>query len=261
VIKLQYFQLNAKNGIAEVLINRAKQRNAFNTEMWINFSEIMSSISADSTAKVVIITGTGNTFASGADINQLKELTDKEKHLRYLDYVDRAIESIIRCPQPVIAKINGWAVGAGCELAIACDLRICNKEAKFGIPAAKLGISLNHSLVQKVIDLVGVGAAKELLLIGEPVSAQRAYAMGLVNQVVPAPDLEKASQDMARKIAGNAPLALIGIKKAINRLSEHHELADYTDLEQLERNTFESEDFIEGVNAYMERRKPVWKGK
>ncbi len=258
---MHYFQVNKRNGIAEVLIDRSEQRNAFNEEMWIRFSEIMASLSGDADTKVVVITGAGNTFASGADINKLKELTDKEKHLRYLSYVEKAIKSIVCCPHPVIAMINGWAVGAGCELAIACDLRICTEEAKFGIPAAKLGISLNYSLIQKIVDLVGVGAAKELLLVGEPVSAQRAYSIGLVNQVVPAQDLKTVTQKVAHKISGNAPLAVRGIKKAITKLCEHHELADYTELEQLERDTFESEDFIEGINAYMERRKPVWKGK
>jgi len=258
---LEYFQLSKKNGIAEVLIDRSEQRNAFNEEMWIRFSEIMGSFSSDAATKVVIITGAGNTFASGADIYKLKELINKEKHLRYLNYVDRAIESIVNCPQPVIAMINGWAVGAGCELAIACDLRICTEDAKFAIPAAKLGISLNYSLIQKIVDLVGVGAAKELLLVGEAVSAQRAQAIGLVNQVVPALDLKAVTHRAAQKIAGNAPLAVRGIKTAITRLAEHHELKDYTELEQLERITFESDDFIEGINAYMERRKPVWKGK
>ncbi len=244
-----------------ILIDRAAQRNAFNEKMWIRLAEIMESISADSDTKVVIITGAGSSFASGADITQLKDLTDKDKRLQYLCCVDRAIESIIRCPQPVLAMINGWVMGAGCELAIACDLRICAEEAKFSIPAVKLGITLHHSLIRRIVDLVGVGVAKELLLVGEPVSAARAYTIGLVNQVVPASELEAVTNKVARIIAGNAPLAVRGMKEALFLLSEYRKPANYAGLEQLEKVAFESEDFIEGATAFMEKRKPVWKGK
>jgi len=258
---LDYFQVTRDEGIALILIDRAAQRNAFNEKMWVGLAEIMESISADADARVVIITGAGNSFASGADITQLKDLTDKDKRVHYLHCVDRAIESIVRSPQPVLAMINGWAMGAGCELAIACDLRICAEEVKFGIPAVKLGITLHHSLIQRLVDLVGLAAAKELLLAGEPVSAARAYAIGLVNQVVPGPELEAVTFKLARIIAGNAPLAVRGMKESLALLSEYRDPADHSALEKLEKIAFESEDFIEGVTAFMEKRKPSWKGK
>jgi len=261
VDRLQYFQLSKEDGITEVLIDRSAQRNAFNEKMWMQLAEIMESCSADTGTKVVIITGAGNSFASGADITQLKDLTDTDKRHNYLCCVERAIESIVHCPQPVIAMINGWAIGAGCELAIACDIRICAEEAKFSVPAAKLGIVLHHSLIQRIVNLVGMATAKELLFVGEPVSAERAYAIGLVNKVTPASELKAVTAGMARKIADNAPLAVRGMKEALTRLSEPDQPKDLSGLDQLEKVAFESDDFLEGATAFMEKRKPVWKGK
>ncbi len=261
MVLLQYFKLSREDGITEILIDRAARRNAFSEEMWIGLAEIMESCSTDTDTKVVIITGAGNTFASGADITQLKDLTDKNMRHRYLCCVERAIESIIDCPHPVIAMINGWAIGAGCELAIACDIRICSAEAKFSVPAAKLGIVLHHSLIRRILNLLGMAAAKELLFVGDPVSADRAYVLGLVNKVTSALELRAATAEMARKIAGNAPLAVRGMKEALTRLSEPGQPKDQSDLEQFEKIAFESDDFIEGATAFMEKRKPVWKGK
>ena len=258
---MQYFQISTENGIARVLIDRADQRNAFNEKMWVGFADIMKTVSEDTNIKVVVITGAGSSFASGVDITQLKDLTDQEKRFQYLYCVDRAIESIVRSPQPVLAMINGWAMGAGCELAIACDLRICAQDVKFSIPAAKLGITLHHSLIRRLVDLVGLAAAKELLLIGEPVSAERAYAIGLVNRIVTAAELESYTMQIARIMAGNAPLAVRGMKESLVLLSENREPANQAGLDRLDKIAFESEDFIEGVTAFMEKRKPVWKGK
>lgn len=258
---MEYFQLEKEDGIARVLINRAEQRNAFNEMMWFRLAEIMETLSDDKNTQVVIITGKGSSFASGADISRLKDLIDQQTHLQYLATVDRAINSIFNCRQPVIAMINGWALGAGCELAIACDLRICCREAKFSIPAAKLGIALHYSLIQRIVDLVGVAAAKELLLIGEPVNSRWAYSAGLVNRVVSREKLEQETEKIARTIAGNAPLAVRGMKEAVNRLAEQGKSAENEALAQIERASFESEDFFEGASAFMEKRKPIWKGR
>jgi enoyl-CoA hydratase/carnithine racemase len=258
---LSYFQISKKDGIAKILINRAEQRNAFNAVMWVQLAGMMFSLAADEQTAVVIITGAGNSFASGADITQLQELAGKERHREYLSNVERAIESITGCPQPVIGMINGWAMGAGCELAISCDLRICAEEARFGIPAAKLGISLNYNLIQRLVNLVGIAAAKEMLLVGEPMPASRAYAIGLANQVVPAAELETATLKVARLIAGNAPLAVKGMKKAVNQCSADHRCPSSAAIDLIERSCFESEDFREGISAFLEKRKPAWKGK
>ncbi|MEW5920839.1 MAG: enoyl-CoA hydratase/isomerase family protein [Bacillota bacterium] len=253
--------LEKKDHMARVIINRPAQRNAFSREMWTELAEVMRSLERDEGIRVVIITGEGATFAAGADLTQLAvQKEDKERHA-YIALVEEALKSIVNFPYPVIAMINGPAIGAGCELALVCDLLICTEETVFAVPAAKLGIVLHYPLIQRLINLVGLSAAREILLLGEPFSAVRAYEMGLVNRVVPPSRLEEETFNLARIIVANAPLSVKGTKKAIAHWFSFQEEEDHSAMEELEGNSFRSEDFLEGLNAFFEKRRPNWRGR
>lgn len=257
---MNYFLLEKKDNVARLTINRPAQRNAFNREMWGELARVMHSLQGDGEVRAVIITGAGATFAAGADLSQLAELKDDQERHAYVSLVEGALESIINFPYPVIAMINGPAIGAGCELALVCDLLLCTEETVFAIPSAKLGIVLHYGLIQRLINLVGLSAAKEILLLGEPFSAGRAYDMGLVNRVVPASQLEDETYGMATTIAANAPLSVKGTKQAIAHWFSFQEGEDHEEMEELEGCSFRSEDFLEGLSAFFEKRKPNWRG-
>lgn len=256
---MSYFLVERNQEIHKITINRPDQSNAFNSEMWHQFTEIIDSLSDDIETRAIIITGMGKNFAAGNDISEISKWTDKEKHRKYQGFMDKAFKSIKRYPQPVIAMINGWCMGAGCELALYCDLRICSEEARFGIPAAKLGIVLNYEMIQELVNVVGVSAAKEILLVADSISASRAYDIGLVNQVVAASELEEKTADLAKKIALNAPLAIRGMKKGVDSYFKFQAQINHSDEAEVE--SFESEDHSEAIKAFLEKRKPVWRGK
>lgn len=255
------FLVEKSNHVARVTINRPAQRNAFYREMWGELAAIMHSLEKDGEVRVVIITGAGATFAAGADLSQLAELKEDNVRHAYTQLVDEALESIMNFPYPVIAMINGPAIGAGCEVAIVCDLLVCTEETVFAVPSAKLGIVLPYSLVQRLLNLVGLSATREILFLGESFSAKRAYQMGMVNRIVPKAQLEEETNKMASKIAANAPIAVKGSKKAIAHWFSFQDGEDHDEMEKLEGDSFRSDDFLEGLSAFFEKRRPTWRGR
>ncbi len=247
--------------IATVTINRPKSLNALNPATMRDLRDALAEIGDRRDVGVVLLTGAGDkAFVAGADITGFKDLTAADA----LDFAlsgQRILESIERLPQPVIGVINGYALGGGCELAMACDILIAADGAKFGQPEVNLGIIPGYGGTQRLARLVGRNVAKEIVLTGEMITAQRAYEIGLVNRVVPKEGLMAAAREMAEKILAKAPLAVKTAKIAMNRGLDL-DLGNGCALEAtLFAAGFSTKDKEEGVAAFLEKRKPAFTGR
>lgn len=250
-----------ENGIGIVTINRPKALNALNKEVLINLGKIMDEVAADNSVKVVIITGSGEkSFVAGADITEMQPLTavDGREFGRLGQSVNSKIEKL---PQPVIAAVNGFALGGGCELAMACDIRIAAENAKFGQPEVSLGIPPGFGGTQRLSRLVGKGRAKELLFTGDMIDASEAYRIGLVNKVVAPAELMDAARTMSQKIMARAPIAVQLCKAAVNEGLEMGLESGISYEAEVFGLCFATEDQKEGMKAFTEKRKPDFIGK
>lgn len=249
---------------ALITFNRPEQRNSITYEMWRDIPAVIDELEQDATIRVILLTGAGDkSFAAGADITQFKtRRNDPESARAYNEAVDKALKAIENARKPVIAMINGYAIGGGLELATACDLRISADHAKFGIPAARLSIVISFTDTRRLIHLVGPAYAKEILFTAQLFTAQEAKNMGLVNRVVPLEQLRPFTLEMADTIAQNAPLSVQGAKKMINHCLEDPTLTRIDPQDEfLHLSCFTTEDFKEGVNAFLEKRKPIFSGR
>lgn len=255
--------LEQRQAIAIITINRPEARNALTDSMWLTLKACVESAGADPHVRVVIIRGAGNrAFASGADIKEFSatKATPEDAKASF-HRVLAAIDAIERLPKPVIAMINGYAVGAGCELACGCDFRIAAAGARLGIPSGRLGITIGHRHILRLVRLVGPSKAKELLMTAELVSAQDAYRMGLVDYVVSPENLEEFTMQFADKVARCAPLSVQWAKEAVHRCLDDPSLSGLGDDAELATRCFATEDFWEGVRAFLERREPEFHGR
>lgn len=258
---MEYRHLNVEKseGIATVTINRPEVRNALNAETWREIRAVIRELAGDDDVKVAIFTGSGDkAFASGADINVLKQRTMVEA----LEGESQAILAELEdFSKPTIAAINGYCLGGGCELAMACDIRIAAESARLGQPEVNIGIIPGAGGTQRLARLVGLGKAKELILTGDIIDAQEALRIGLVNKVVPDDQLMAAARDMARKIMAKGPLA-VRLAKTVVNVSLSTDLHTGLLLERIsEALLFGTEDKLEGTSAFLEKRKPVFRGR
>jgi enoyl-CoA hydratase len=246
---------------AVVTLNRPKVMNALNRTLFTELDDAFTALAAESGVRAVILTGAGEkAFAAGADISELASLsaTEGQQLARRGQAVFRRIET---CGKPVIAAINGFALGGGCELAMACTIRIASDRARMGQPEVKLGLVPGYGGTQRLPRLVGKGAAMKLLLTGDMVGAEEAFRIGLVDEVVPAEALLPRAETLARAIAQQAPLAVAGCIQAVEG---GYDLPLDSGLE-LEASLFglacATEDKAEGTKAFLEKRAPVWRGR
>ncbi len=255
----KYLMLEKKEGIAYITINRPEVLNALNAEVMDELRRALLDLRHDRNVWAVIITGAGErAFISGADINELARLSPVEgkETSRRGQHVFELIENL---GKPVIAAINGWALGGGCELAMACTLRVASENAKIGLPEVKLGIIPGYGGTQRLPRLVGRGRALELILTGRAIDAAQAERIGLVNYVVPQQELMAKAEALAREIMANGPIAVRYAIEAVNRGW------DISEGEYIETTLFgltcATEDMREGTRAFLEKRKAEFKNR
>ena len=247
--------LEKKGYIAVATINRPKALNALNSEVLSDLDELVATVKADDEIRALVITGSGEkAFVAGADLGEMSTLT-KEGGTAFGKHGNDVFRAIETLPIPTIAAVNGFALGGGCELSMACDIRICADTAVFGQPETGLGITPGFGGTQRLARLVSPGMAKQLIYTAKNIKADEAYRIGLVNAVYPLEELMPAAEKLAETIAKNAPIAVRACKKAINDgLQVDMDKAIVIE-EKLFGSCFQSADQIEGMSAFLEKRR------
>jgi enoyl-CoA hydratase/carnithine racemase len=262
-MKYTMLLVEKKEKIGTIKFNRPDKLNALNEQSFNEFIEALSDMERDSEISVVVITGAGRAFSAGLDLDEARsgpresalQVVPTQGTVAWIPHIMRNIK------QPIIASINGPAVGAGFTIALACDIRIASEEAQMGVPFVRVGLIPELGSTYYLPRLIGVARACEIVFTGRMIGAKEAKEIGLVNEVVAKDELEAATYKMAREIAQAAPMPLQLAKKALYQGLDS-DLVSQIQFEQLGQSTcFKSEDFREGIKAFLEKRRPVFKGK
>ncbi|MGC8595634.1 MAG: enoyl-CoA hydratase/isomerase family protein [Candidatus Kryptoniota bacterium] len=253
-------KLAFEDKVATITINRPEKLNALNAVVISELEDALKSVESSTNTRVLIITGAGEkAFAAGADISELNTL-DVISGKEFADRGQRVFNYIEKFPKPVIAAVNGYALGGGSELAWACHFRLASENAKFGQPEVNLGIIPGYGGTQRLVRLVGKGKATELILLGNQFDAQTAFDLGLVNRVVPQPQLMNAAYELAKTLAAKAPIAIRLALQALNAAVQLPQDEGMKIEAQLFALCCGTADHKEGTSAFLEKRNPVWKG-
>jgi enoyl-CoA hydratase/carnithine racemase len=253
--------LEKKDMVATMILNRPAVRNSLNPELLFKIAECFQDLAGMDDIRTVVIRGEGGkAFSSGYDLSGLPK---EVKALKEKNPLDIGFDAIEQYPYPVLAMIDGFALGAGCELAMTCDIRIASEKSKMGIPPSRLGVVYHPKGVQKFINVMGMANAMEAFYTGRYYDAKRAREMGMINYVVPDQELQEFTYALAEEISRNAPLALKG-QKYVFRMLRHYQQVREEDRPEIERRiieAFNSMDIAEGGLAFLEKRKPQFKGR
>ncbi len=252
-----------KASLATVIFNRPKMRNAFNLAMWSGLPALIDELNRDPDVRAVVFRGAGEeAFASGADISEFKEhRKDRATAQAYNAKTEAAYHALEACPKPTVAMIYGFCMGGAVAIAMGCDLRFSADTGKFAIPAARLGIVYGRHSVKRLVSLVGPAAAKDILFSARTFDAAEALAMGFVNRVLPVGELAGYTYDYLGRVADNAPLSVRGAKFTVEAIADDGGVAQKAEIERLQLSTFDSEDYREGTQAFLEKRRPQFKGR
>jgi enoyl-CoA hydratase/carnithine racemase len=247
--------------IATFTFNRPEARNALTWEMYDALVAACDRVDADPSVRVFVIKGSGGSFSAGTDIALFTDLRTREDALAYERRLDAAIDRVERVAVATIAQVAGVAAGGGCAIALACDLRVCSPDAKFGVPIARtLGNTLSANNLSKILEFVGPAALKDILFTGRLIDAKEARALGLVARMADSGNIDAVTRELAETIAANAPLTIRAIKEGIRRILANRRL-ERTATDDLIAECYTSEDFRNAVAAFLEKRRPEFTGR
>ena len=236
-------------------LNRPEKRNALNQALLSDLDQALASIENDKEIRAVVVRAEGRVFSSGLDLAEVDRIEGEHNPAN----IQRVFYRLEQFPVPTIAAVNGAALAGGLELALHCDLRIAGEGARLGMTVTRVGLVPPFDFTRKLIEVLGAPATNRILFTGEPVGAREALAMGMVHAVVPDAELEETTRAWAEKVASNAPLALRAVKAAIRRCMSTAYTAEHSDVDKMVREVRKSLDAKEGVRAFLEKRKPVWR--
>jgi enoyl-CoA hydratase len=258
--------VNRKEKICTVTLNRPEKRNALSPDLLLEFARVLKQLKEEGEVRCVVIRGAGDkAFSAGFDIGKIPANATPEERaaFRAQNPLHTGLSAIPDFPYPVIAMLNGLTYGAGCELAITCDIRIAAAGIRMSMPPAKLGVVYHWGGLMKFVNIIGIANTKEMFFTGRAYEASLAKGMGLVHYVVPPAELEGFTYQMAHEISENAPLSLRGLKSIFNKSFAYQKLSpeDEQETEKIRNLAMQSEDLKEAQRAFQEKRKPVFKGK
>jgi enoyl-CoA hydratase/carnithine racemase len=244
-----------------IIAENPTRLNAFTADMWDALPDLVRDAETRADIRVVVLTGAGDkAFSTGADISGLGRASPDEDMARRADFDNSAFGVLAACRKPTIAMINGICFGGGCELALCCDFRLASDTAHFSIPAARLGVAYDPRWIRPLLRVVAPAKVKEMLMTARRYDAKAALAMGLVTAVVAQADLRQETETLAAELAANAPLSMLAAKRAVDALAHAPDTVDFAPLDALVRDCLISDDYKEGRQAFLAKRKPQFKG-
>jgi enoyl-CoA hydratase/carnithine racemase len=256
--------IGRKDGpVGHIIFNNPAKLNAVSLDMWDAVHGLLTGYAADAAIHVVVVSGAGGkAFVSGADISKFEsERANMEAQNIYDSISTKSYDLLYNFPKPTLAKITGYCIGGGMNLAGCCDLRFCNEGARFGVPAAKLGLGYGFERVRRLSESIGLSKTLEVIYTGRQFSAQEALDMGFVQRVTADSDLEAAVAETTTFIAQNAPMTIALAKAAAREIGKPESERDFARLDAMVKACFDSQDYVEGRRAFMEKRKPNFQGK
>ena len=254
--------ITKKDGVGRIAFDNQKRRNALNYDMWCGLPIVLDNFAKDNEVRVIVLSGAGGkAFSAGADISEFaKKRSGEDAVAIYDEAVTKATEALVLTKKPLIAQIDGYCIGGGLGVAMTCDLRIAATDSRFAVPAAKLGLGYKIKGLKILVDQVGPAAAKEIFFTARQFNAEEALQIGLVNRILPVSEVAAYVDEYANTIANNAPLTVLAAKTVVDEILKDSVSRDLNLCQKVVDDCFGSEDYQEGRQAFMEKRKPNFKG-